>query len=63
MAQTSLSHFFKRKGIEQVKRKQTSIDVFCVKNTRPSFDMADDEVMLCYVYFILIWLDSSSTIK
>ena len=45
MAQTKVSQFFKRKETAKVKRKQTSIDIFCVKNTRPFFDAADDEVI------------------
>ena len=28
-----------------MKGKQTSIDDFCVKNARPSFDVADDEAI------------------
>ena len=45
MTQTRLSQFFKRQEIAQVKRKQTSIDVFCVKNACPSFVVADEEVI------------------
>ena len=45
MAQTRVSKFFKRKETVQVKRKQTSIDVFCVKKARPSFNIAEDEVI------------------
>ena len=44
MAQTRVSQFFKRKETAQIKRKQTSINVFCLKNSRPSFDVADNEV-------------------
>ena len=45
MAQTRVSQFFKRKETAQVKRKQTSIDIFCVKSTRPYIDVVDDEVI------------------
>ena len=45
MARTRLSQSFKRKETTQVKRKQTSINVFYVKNARPSFDVADDAVI------------------
>ena len=45
MAQTSLSQFFKWKETAQVEWKQTSIDVFCMKNACPYFDVAGDEVI------------------
>ena len=45
MAQTRVSPSFERKKTAQVKQKQTSIDIFCVKNARRSFDLADDEII------------------
>ena len=42
MSQTRVSQFFKRKETAKIKRKQTSIDTFCVKKDRHMFD---DEVI------------------
>ena len=42
MSQTRVSQFFKQKETAKIKRKQTSIDTFCVKKDRPMFD---DEVI------------------
>ena len=42
MSQTRVSQFFKRKETAKIKRKQTSIDTFCVKKDRQVFD---DEVI------------------
>ena len=42
MSQTRTSQFFKQKETAKIKRKQTSIDTFCVKKEHHLFD---DEVI------------------
>ena len=42
MSQTRVSQFFKQKETAKIKRKQTSIDTFCVKKEHHLFD---DEVI------------------